>query len=67
MKNLTEPQARLLSRVREAGTLTQNGRARRTVEALAARGLITYEFDLIPHWNGRYTKRYIITATTEDR
>lgn len=60
MRPLTEPQKRLLERVRREGVVTMNGRARKTVQALAKHGLIEYEFDLVPHWNGRYTELFIV-------
>lgn len=58
MDTLTAAQARYLDEIRVAGVRAYNGRARKPVEALARLGLITYEYELVPHWNGRYTERY---------
>jgi hypothetical protein len=61
---LTKPQQALLDRVRREGVVQQNGRARRTVEALARAGLIEYEYDLVPHASGNgmsFTELFIIT------
>lgn len=66
-KKLTEPQRRLLARVRAqpAGKpLVQNGRARRTVEALEAAGLVAVEYDQIPQVKGNgieIVERFYIT------
>lgn len=55
----------MLDEVRAAGTRSYNGRARRSVEALERAGLVTYEYDLIPHATGNgisFTERFIVTA-----
>lgn len=48
---LTPAQQRMLDDVRSDGERRYNGRARRTVEALQAAGLVTVEYDLQPHAN----------------
>lgn len=52
MPNLTSAQARVLAEVRAAGERSYNGRARRSVEALAGLGLVTYDYDLVLHAKG---------------
>jgi len=71
-KPLTKPQEALLSRVRAAGVLVQNGRARRTVEALERAGLVTVEYDQVAHATGngisiseRFTMRPVSKVDTE--
>lgn len=67
MSRLTKPQQRLLDRVRLAGELRQNGRARRTVEALAAAGLVEYDFELVPQARGSgvsFTEGFIVRERT---
>jgi hypothetical protein len=59
MKPLTAPQTALLARVRAEGEVRLNGRARRTVEALEAAGLVTYEYDLQPS-AGAWTELFIV-------
>jgi hypothetical protein len=44
--DLTAAQLRLLERVRAAGVLVFNGRARRTVKALESAGLVTADWDV---------------------
>ena len=46
MTNLTEAQQRYLDRVRLAGRLVLNGRARRPIEALANAGLVSVDWDM---------------------
>ena len=62
-RKLTGPQRELLARVEATGEVRQNGRARRTVEALEAAGLIEYDYDLVPHADGcgiSFTELFII-------
>lgn len=64
--SLTVPQRRLLADVRESGRVVRNGRARRTVEALARAGLVDVEYDLVPHATGNgmtFTERFTVTPT----
>lgn len=42
---LTKPQQAFLERVRREGEVVQNGRARKTIEALHRQGLVEYDFD----------------------
>jgi hypothetical protein len=63
---LTGPQQALLERVRSEGTVVQNGRARRTVQALVDRGLVVSEYDLIPHAIGSWTERFTLTLAPND-
>lgn len=65
---LTAPQLQLLDRIRATGAagLVQNGRARRTVEALEAAGLITYEYDLIPRADSKWVERFHCRAVTQE-
>lgn len=59
LSKLTEPQRRMLAEIRAAGgTKTYNGRARKTLEALEAAGLVEYDYELDAHANGRYTERF---------
>lgn len=63
MKPLTGPQQALLARVQATGQVVQNGRARRTVEALQAAGLVDVDHDLIPHADGSgisFTEQFTI-------
>lgn len=46
--SLTKPREALLAEVRAKGVVRKNGRARKTVEALVAAGLVEADFDLIP-------------------
>lgn len=48
-RKLTTAQERYLAEIRAVGERAYNGRARRPVEALAAAGLIEYDFALVPH------------------
>jgi hypothetical protein len=64
---LTEPQERLLDRIVMNGELTQNGRARRTVEALERAGLVEYNFELVPHALGSWTELFTLTPTNAGR
>lgn len=64
---LTGPQKRYLLAIVEAGTKTYNGRARKPGEALEAAGLVSYEYDLIPHVIGRWTERYVVAPTERGR
>lgn len=59
---LTDPQRAILSDVRESGTKTYNGRARRTIEALVAAGLVTSSYEVVLHGIGAATDRYTVTA-----
>lgn len=56
---LTDPQTRLLERVRERGSVVLNGRARRTVEALENAGLVDV------HWEIRLRIKGYATEATE--
>jgi hypothetical protein len=58
---LTDPQRRMLQEVRDAGTRSYNGRARRTLEALEQAGLVEYDYELVPHADGVYTERFTVT------
>jgi hypothetical protein len=51
---LTRAQKRMLAEVRAAGSMIYSGRARRTIEALAIKGLVDYEYELPA---SRYTVR----------
>ena len=67
MKKLTAAQQRYLEEIRAAGTKRYNGRARRSLEALKAAGLIDFEYDLVPHQTGNglsFTELFIATAVT---
>ena len=55
---LTPAQERLLHDVRSAGQRAYNGRARRTVERLAALGYV--EYDHVPHGVGSATERFTV-------
>ncbi len=57
---LTEPQQRLLDRVFAEGVVVQNGRARKTIQALRDRGLVEVQYDSIPHAHGPWTSRYTL-------
>lgn len=58
---LTPAQREMLAEVRESGRRIYNGRARRTVQALEAAGLVKVEYDLNPHRNGSWTERLTVT------
>lgn len=66
MKALTAPQRRMLAEVAASPNgKSYNGRARRSVEALKAQGLVTSEFELVPHVRPYgpgcdYTERYTL-------
>jgi hypothetical protein len=67
---MTKVQARVLADVRAAGERRYNGRMRKTIEALQARGLVTADFDLVPHamgkWTWRITVRPVAIHSQED-
>lgn len=66
MKPLTAAQQRLLERIRAAGQLKLNGRARSMIKALADHGLIAYEYDLVAHaLTGRYTESFTVRPAPE--
>ncbi len=46
MKPLTPAQKKMLTEVRRAGVKVYNGRARRSVKALEAAGLVTVKWDM---------------------
>lgn len=54
MTKLTKPQERMLALVRAEGRVVQNGRARRTIEALENAGLVdvNWDMDLVTKGNG---------------
>ncbi len=61
---LTAPQERYLAEIRAAwpNPKRYNGRARRPLEALRAAGLVTYEYELVPHigaWTELFTVRLV--------
>lgn len=59
---LTEPQARLLDRVREEGKLVLNNRARRPLEKLEALGLVDVDWDAdLDATKGRLRWRITVT------
>jgi hypothetical protein len=60
---MTAAQRRYLAAIVAAGEKSYNGRARKPVTALRDAGLVTYEFDLVPHYNGRYTELFIVRPT----
>jgi hypothetical protein len=65
---MTTAQQRYLEEIREAGTRTYNGRARRPVEALAALGLIGYRYEQVPQSKGNgieVTERFVCWPVTE--
>jgi hypothetical protein len=65
---LTAPQRRYLAEIREAGTRTYNGRARRTLETLQDAGLIEVEYDQRAQSKGNgieLAERFICTATEQ--
>jgi hypothetical protein len=69
---LTEPQERLLDRIvmhcgHRSDGLRQNGRARRTIVALREAGFVDYEFELVPHADGRFTELFRVTPTADGR
>lgn len=66
MTPLTEPQQRLLDRVRTEGVVVQNGRARRTVQALRDRGLVEVDYELVPHAIGNWTERFTLRPSSTD-
>jgi len=66
MSALTDPQRRYLAAIIDKPGRGYNGRARRTVEALAVAGLITYEHELLPS-SGTWSERYACTATDAGR
>lgn len=49
---LTHAQKRVLAEVRVTGRRIYNGRARRPVEALEAAGLVSVDWDMVPHVKG---------------
>ena len=59
-RKLSPAQARMLRDVREDGERTYNGLARKTVEKLESLGLVTSDFELVPHDGGRYTERFTV-------
>lgn len=61
---LTQPQRRLLTRVRETGQLIMNGRARSMIEALEAAGLVDAVWDLDITSTG--STRWRITVTPKE-
>lgn len=62
-KALTRAQRALLERVRAAGELRLNGRARKPVSALKAAGYVTYAVELRPSAIGKWTEIYIVRPT----
>lgn len=63
---LTVAQTKMLERVRKAGVLLQNGRARKTIEALERAGLVEYDYELVPHWDGRYTELFTVRPAKDE-
>lgn len=63
---LTDPQARMLVETVETGEKRLNGRARRTVEALTAAGLVEFDYDLVPHV-GKWSELFIVHPTDAGR
>ena len=64
---LTKAQNRMLDELEAAGgERSYNGRARRQVEALRDAGLVTYEFMLVPHADGKYTQTFIVSLVVDD-
>lgn len=60
---ITPAQEQYLSRIVYGEAKTFNGRARRTIVALDAAGLVEYDYDLRAHANGPYTEVFTVTAT----
>lgn len=55
---MTPAQERYLAEIRERPGRSYNGRARRPLEALRKLGLITFDYELVPHigaWTERFT------------
>lgn len=68
MTKLTKPQERMLADVRAAGVKVYNGRATRTVRALREAGLVTAEYDQVPHVKGgglEITERWTVRPVEE--
>lgn len=62
---LTEPQQRLLAQVRAQGTVTKNGRVRKTAEALRDAGLITATWEPVGHALSMPTEEWTLTAVPQ--
>lgn len=60
---LTPAQARYLAEIRARPGRSYNGRGGITIRNLEARGLITYDYELVPHVIGSYTERYTCHPT----
>ena len=70
MAKLTPAQARMLALVEAKGLVVYNGRARRTVEALVALGLVTSEYGQRAEVKGggiTISETFTVRPTTHER
>jgi hypothetical protein len=61
-RTLTEPQQRMLDRVRTEGRIVENGRAKRTIETLEQAGLVDVDWGADLTANGSPRQRITVTA-----
>lgn len=59
---LSKPQQALLAEVQAKGTVTKNGRIRKTAEALAKAGLVDATWEPVPHAMSMPTEKWTITV-----